>query len=372
MSSKRRLLFPFIFVVVLVAGWLGGAVALAASSSQGTASHQAAASRHRRGTNTAPVLSVTNNVISWPSKSGATGFEAATSTAAPGASRTTTYQDLGLTTTFAPAPVPGATRWYGVASEGSAGNLWSSNEVEIVWPPNVTSVPQPVGVPHPGGGSWPMAFDDEFNGTSLDTTKWSAMEGYTNNNVTDHGSNVTVANGNLQLALPSATSGALVDSGPEWGPGHGYLFPVGGYLEARILFPGSGATVYNWPTFWETDTHDWPASGEIDIAEGWAGQLSTNYHATGINTGSYWSGGPWTNAYHVIGMYRDAASLGAGHTNNAYTYLDGTLIQTTPTSDNGAPHDIMINTGSVNTGSGWTPLYGAGATVHVDWVRAWT
>jgi hypothetical protein len=423
MSSKHRLLFPFIFVV-LVAGWLVGAVALAASSSQGTASHQAAASRHRRGTNTAPVLSVTNNVISWPSQSGATGFKAATSTGPRGASRTSTYQNLGLATTFKPTPVPGATRWYGVASEGSAGDLWSSNEVEIAWPPNVTtssttssttttsptstststttsptststtttsptstttsstttSGPQPAsGIPHPGGGSWTPTFDDEFNGTALNTAVWGYYPGGSsgNNNLTSDPALVTESGGFLNLSV-SGSDGGMVTSG--WaedfakttteGASKGYALPVGGYVEARIKFEGSGSTIYGWPAFWASRRLSWPQSGEFDIAEGYDGLLGPGYwqgtsKATAFGTSGPKASFPAAGTFHTYAVYRGASV--------ADFYYDGTLQWSEPTHDNGTPASIFLETGSGDTnGINAQPQPNAsGISMQVDYVRAW-
>jgi hypothetical protein len=82
--------------------------------------------------NAAPVLTLNSGKVSWPAQSGATDFRAAISTGARGATRATTYQDLGDVSSFTPAqPAVGQTLYYGIASEGSSGEDWSANEVSI-------------------------------------------------------------------------------------------------------------------------------------------------------------------------------------------------------------------------------------------------
>lgn len=124
--------------------------------------------------NVAPVLHVRNGEISWAAQRGVRDFSGAISTAAEGvAGRTTTYQDLGNVTSWSPAPVPGQTLYYGVASNGPAGQQWAS-EVSITWPSS--------GTQSGGSGSgytvnhnviqdngldfWP-------HGVDRDTTEWS-------------------------------------------------------------------------------------------------------------------------------------------------------------------------------------------------------
>ena len=86
--------------------------------------------------NVAPVLHVNGGVISWSADKGADTFRGAISTAPRNATgRTTTYTNLGIVTSWKPAtPACGTTLYYGVASEGSAGERWTANEVAIAGP----------------------------------------------------------------------------------------------------------------------------------------------------------------------------------------------------------------------------------------------
>jgi hypothetical protein len=96
-----------------------------------------------RPANVAPVLSLTGHTISWVKDPGATDFKGAISTDARGASdRTTAYRDLSLATSWAPAaPACGRTLYYGVASEGPAGERWTAHEVFMAGPACTPSPP---------------------------------------------------------------------------------------------------------------------------------------------------------------------------------------------------------------------------------------
>lgn len=210
-----------------------------------------------------------------------------------------------------------------------------------------------------GAAGWGApTFSDDFDGTSLDTSKWESTwfgEGTRMNNVGTYAKNVSVAGGEVRLQLSSNSEGALIHTGYK--AGH-YQFPVGSYVEARIYFPGNGSEIYNWPAWWANSTENYPSSGEHDIAEG-LGQLTVNYHSP---TGTYNQGavpGIWSNAFHTYGVHRQA--------NKADVYWDGQLVKSYATSDDGRPQDLILNVG---TGGGSTVLGQAGA-IRVDYVRAW-
>lgn len=219
-----------------------------------------------------------------------------------------------------------------------------------------TPGPAPMGAP----GAWTLVFSDDFNGTALDTSRWIALDGYKTNNVTTSSQNVSVSGGTLNLKLASSKSGAEVSSAPYAGAGaNGYTLPVGGFTEARIMFPGpaSGTSLYNWPAWWASGP-SWPAAGEHDILEGGT-EITVNYHSP---SGAHNQGvvpGAWGNAFHTYGLYR-----GPGFAN---VYYDGALVKTYATDDNGQPQSLLINVGS----GGGAAVYGDASTVKVDYVRAW-
>jgi hypothetical protein len=218
----------------------------------------------------------------------------------------------------------------------------------------VPGTPMPVGVP----GAWVPRFTDEFSGNAIDTALWNTNEGKNQNGVTNHAANVTVSGGSAVMTLTSSSSGAMLSSGvvDNVGVNH-FLLPIGGYAEARILFPGSGTTINNWPAWWLVG-NGWPANGENDIAEG-LGQMTVNYHSSGLNTGSTVAG-TWSGAYHVYGVQRLATSTQA--------YYDGVLVKTWATADPGIGQALVLN-----LGNGFGPaVYGAASQLRVDYVRAWT
>jgi hypothetical protein len=199
-------------------------------------------------------------------------------------------------------------------------------------------------------GNWNLTFDDEFNGSSLNTSAWNNHDGWTNqNNVTDHASNITEAGGDLTLTLASGSSGATIGSNQN-------VLAVGDFAEARVYFAGNGTSIYNWPAWWASGP-SWPAAGENDIAEG-LGSLTVNYHSPSgaDNTGTV--SGTWSNAFHTFGMYRGS--------NYCNVYYDGTLVRHYTTTDNGGAEELLFTMGAANT-----LQYGAAGQMKVDYVRVW-
>jgi hypothetical protein len=214
-------------------------------------------------------------------------------------------------------------------------------------------------------GQWNLVFQDEFAGTTLDTSKWTPNwfgEGGSMNNVGTYAANSTVSGGTLNMVLSSSTAGALVHS--DYSAGR-YQLQVGHYAEARIYFPGTaGETFYNWPGWWSSGPN-WPTAGEHDIVEGLGGDPTSNYHWGTVGTdnadNSGTIAGTWNNAFHTYGVHRKAAS--------ADVYWDGQLIRSYATHDNGAPQELIINVGKSNSR---TPQIGTAGMVKVDYVRAWS
>jgi len=119
---------------------------------------------------------------------------------------------------------------------------------------------------------WKLVWSDEFNGNSLDTSKWNfnvGGDGWGNNELqyyTD-GENIKVLNGKLILEARNMTFG-----GNEYTSARittqGKASWTYGKIEARIKLPyGRGI----WPAFWmlgeNIDSAGYPNCGEIDIME---------------------------------------------------------------------------------------------------------
>ena len=147
-----------------------------------------------------------------------------------------------------------------------------------------------------GGGNWPLAWSDEFNGAAntpspanwtydLGTSGWgnNELETYTSstqNAVQDGKGNLVITA--IQTGPSSYTSARIKTAGLQ-------QFQYG-KVEARIKIP---STQGSWPAFWmlgsDIRTVGWPASGEIDIMENIGSEPSINHgtmHGPGYSGGS--------------------------------------------------------------------------------------
>ncbi|MCW8090498.1 family 16 glycosylhydrolase [Alteromonas sp. ASW11-130] len=148
-------------------------------------------------------------------------------------------------------------------------------------------------------------WQDEFNGSALDTSKWEIMLGdgcsygicgWGNNELQSYkAENLAVANGKLTITAKKErvkgsqyTSGRIrtanMPNGGEW---------THGRFEASIKLPnGTGM----WPAFWMLPTDPavgWPVSGEIDILEA-TGQADMIAFGT-IHYGQPYPDNEWTS-----------------------------------------------------------------------------
>jgi beta-glucanase (GH16 family) len=217
------------------------------------------------------------------------------------------------------------------------------------------------------GKTWTQVFDDEFNGTSIDMSRWVALNGWKNNNAISNAKNCSERGGSLILALPGNGTGCDLYSSKKYGAGaNARDLLVGEYVEARIWFPGPGSgptsTLYNWPAFWAYDGSGNWNEGEIDVAEA-LGHMEANYHGASAGENVATTTGNLANSWHVYGVYRGATQ--------DQVFYDGTLVGTVTTSDDGGPESIMLTSGNTNACCGAPSQTGSAGDVLVDWVRAW-
>lgn len=118
--------------------------------------------------------------------------------------------------------------------------------------------------------AYQLVWSDEFNGTSVDQSKWNFETGNLNVNHEEEyyqPQNATVANGNLVITAKNETVGGFPYTSARMNT-KGKFAVAYGKIEARIKLP-TGAGL--WPAFWmlgvNIDTVSWPACGEIDIME---------------------------------------------------------------------------------------------------------
>jgi TPP-dependent pyruvate/acetoin dehydrogenase alpha subunit len=240
--------------------------------------------------------------------------------------------------------------------------------------PTATATPTPVPTPTslaPFGiaGSWNIKFDDEFNGTSLDTSKWN--KGWFGSGITGpvgsgeqqcyDPAQVTTTSGFLNLSLIAKTescagttkpyASGMVNSNGK------YQFTYGA-AEARMYLPAASAGIIaNWPAFW-TDGQNWPADGEMDIMEGLGGHAAAHFHSP--------SGGPGINP---SGDYTGWHTFGSEWAPGRVTYYyDGKSIGSITSGITSSPMYLILNN-AIDNNYGGPKL--APANVQVDYVRVW-
>jgi Glycosyl hydrolases family 16 len=230
----------------------------------------------------------------------------------------------------------------------------------------------PAGVP----GNWKLVFDDEFNGASLDTSKWST--GWLSSGITgpvNHKesecydpSQVAVGGGSVNLTLIAKSESCGIND-PEYATGlintAGKFTYTYGLLEARVWLPaanGAPNKVANWPAVW-TDGQNWPYDGEDDVAEGLTGQVCAHFHSAaetsgvGPGGGSGCLGGAYAEGWHTF-----AANWQPG---SVTYYYDGVDIGSVTRGVTSAPMFIVL---SYDAGNAYPK---APATMKVDYVRVW-
>jgi beta-glucanase (GH16 family) len=176
-------------------------------------------------------------------------------------------------------------------------------------PPVSTTPPQPANcgdrtLKKPDGSTWRCSFDDEFDGTSVDTTKWrvqaTSWNGFHSGAecFVDDPDNVSVSGGALHLtvrqekygftcAAPKKPYGSQYTSGML--TSFGKFTQAYGRFEIRAKVPpakvkGLQSSFWLWPENPQKYGAIWPASGEIDIAEAfsrWPDRLVPYIHYTG-------------------------------------------------------------------------------------------
>jgi beta-glucanase (GH16 family) len=244
----------------------------------------------------------------------------------------------------------------------------------------------PYTYPQQPPGPWRMVWNDEFDGSTLDSTKWvqetggngwgnAELEYYTNG-----GHNVSVANGYLVIeARAESYGGRAYTSARLKTQGLGAW--KYGRFEARIKIPrGQGL----WPAFWMLGDNipqvGWPTCGEIDIMENIGKEPSTVHGtmhgpgysgASGISSPYALATGAFADTFHVFAVEWEP--------NTVRWYVDSALYKTVSSADVPGtwvfdhPFFILLN---VAVGGYW-PGNPDGTTVfpqtmRVDYVRVYT
>ena len=234
-----------------------------------------------------------------------------------------------------------------------------------------------------------MIFHDEFDGNSLDTSKWNTC--FPNFHVGSQDcthnqdelqlyqpENVTVSNGSLCLTAQKQdvtisgktyhyTSG-MISTGPSSAGAPSTFSFQYGYMEMRAKVPaGQGF----WPGFW-TLAADGSYPPEIDIFE-ILGNATTidnmNYHypngsSEGADAGSTWTGPDFSAGWHTFAVDWEPGSL--------TWYVDGVARFHTGNNVTSRPQYLLAN---LAVGGSWpgnpdasTPFP---STLQIDYIRVW-
>jgi beta-glucanase (GH16 family) len=225
-------------------------------------------------------------------------------------------------------------------------------------------------------GSWNLAFDDEFNGTSLNTAVWNT--GWLSSGVTGpmnteeeecYGPGQDVeANGELDINMTAAPqTGCAMNGGNSPAVNEPYLSGMintrgtfsytYGYIETRVWLPGSTGAGLDWPAVWEVGNPA-PADGEIDVVEGLGGQACWHFHDPS-ETGYGGCSGVYAGGWHTFGADWEPGSV--------TWYYDGAKVGVETTNITGDPMYIIADLAADNTYGG--PA-GAG-TMKIDYIRVW-
>jgi beta-glucanase (GH16 family) len=225
-------------------------------------------------------------------------------------------------------------------------------------------------------GSWKTVFDDEFNTSALDLTKWQANwnEGSAAAisppvNSTESAcydpQQVTESNGELDLneaaGACTAANGVTYPYRSGLVESNGKFSFTYGVFEARIWTPaGTGM----WPAFW-SDGQSWPNDGEIDTLEAYGTDSSEfHYHYPGGGPGGRVTLPGATGGWHtyaadwepgVITWYYDGHKV--WQLSNANLAVGQTISS--------SPQYLILNLG-LDAAQSVSP-----ATLRVDYVRVW-
>ena len=256
---------------------------------------------------------------------------------------------------------------------------WPSNVAPATWPSSVVAPPPGDGPPPPVGpesadASWNMVFSDEFDGASLDTSRWTdrssaeADEGRGNKGNQqlewNQGENCRVSGGELVMTAMRQTHTSAAGERYEWtsclissAPSFAFQY---GYLEERAILPAANGF---WPAFWTWQAPQVDKQVETDVYEQYSAgsrELHMTQHS-GRRDGCQWRPPFDPSAdWHTYAV--------AIEPSGTTWYVDGVRIcHTGATSD--APTNVISNLGV------YAERPPASATdradKRVDYIRAW-
>ncbi len=241
-------------------------------------------------------------------------------------------------------------------------------------------------------GSWKCTFDDEFNGTSLNTSQWVPQQTATSGYVAgpdcyvNSPSTVSVSGGSLNLTVrkvapftcPDPAGNFTSDYTAGMVSTYGLFHQTYGAFEVNAKLPPSAVPGLQ-ETFWlypQTLTYGgWPNSGEIDFAEFyseyWGFDVPFIHYANSAND-------PNVTAYGCILNQDSFNTYGVDWTPTSITVLyNGEVCLVDHPTTGSVPFDQpffialtqALGMGTDAAGASTQPTV---ATTQVNWVRAWS
>jgi len=240
--------------------------------------------------------------------------------------------------------------------------------------------------------SYQLVWSDEFNGNSLDTSKWgyqNLCDGAGNNELecyTSRTQNVAVRNGTLVITpLVENYGGRKYTSGRVSTSGK-YSWKYGRF-DVRAKIPDG---IYLWPAIWMMPERSvygsWALSGEIDIMENHGGQnrehSSTLHHGgqwpknTNTGSGSRQASVDLTQDFHVYSAIWTPESIQFALDGDVYFTVslqrsfNNAAAGSFPYANNGAPFDQNFHF-IINLAIGGGFFGGNSQALTQDQARAW-
>ncbi len=221
-------------------------------------------------------------------------------------------------------------------------------------------------------------FDDEFNGSSVNTSNWipgrrlgsgtctSSCAGYNPSSESEvfDSSKVTESGGSLALTATKSSGSSWTSGAAEMQHGKNFVY---GYFEARIKVPDPSDA---WTAYWLTSASGWPP--ELDIFEfNFCNSEPTfNNHGTSSGSNVNASGWPCSEAYggsgtdftqwHTYGLLWTSSSI--------KVFFDGKQ-QSLSTTGNGIPSTPMYPIFDYAIASGSNPPNNS--QMDIDYMRIW-
>ena len=274
-----------------------------------------------------------------------------------------------------------ATAWFTVTAVSATTTTTVPATTTTIAPTTTTTVP---------GSTRALLFGDEFDGTSLNASKWSSCYFWDNRGCTNPGNGelqwyvpeqVSVSNGLLQLQARrqtvlasdgrtyNYTSGMVSTGGNDWyGTPPQFTFRYG-YAEIRAKVPAGKAL---WPAFWMLPAdRSWPP--EIDVMEFW-GENPTrtsmalawmNPDGTHAQSWSDFIGPDFSAGWHTFGVDWQPGAI--------TWYVDGQVrkVFTDATKIPSKPMYLLANLAVDGKSGGPDATTPFPSSYEIDYIRVW-